>query len=194
MLFLQGKPLPLLLSKILKLNTSRITEAKKLNLCTNCLRIKHTNQCKGQCKKCGKAHNTILHIDDFSKQNIHTKDQIQKGLPQNQNHNLSLNQEHNQNEAQGFVQGQHLCMSNTPEVSDSVTEKYMINTHCSENNCQGHSKSTIMLGTANILIRNNKNNFIHCRALLDGGSQSNFISKDLRKNYNWRQINIHIQL
>ncbi|GJQ73711.1 hypothetical protein Trydic_g17414, partial [Trypoxylus dichotomus] len=44
----------------------RIDEAKKLKLCTNCLRNNHFNRnCKASdCKHCRKRHNSLLHIND----------------------------------------------------------------------------------------------------------------------------------
>ncbi|KAJ8953099.1 hypothetical protein NQ318_013441 [Aromia moschata] len=42
-----------------------MTEARKVNLCINCLRPGHTGlECKlSNCKICGRKHNSLLHID-----------------------------------------------------------------------------------------------------------------------------------
>ncbi|XP_043479886.1 uncharacterized protein LOC122509722 [Leptopilina heterotoma] len=44
----------------------RIEETRKLSLCTNCLRPKHrAKECRsGPCRKCGKKHNSLLHIEE----------------------------------------------------------------------------------------------------------------------------------
>lgn len=53
--------------KLLKLSVpSRLSELKKLKLCTNCLRPGHqTAECRsGGCRKCNGRHNSIIHADD----------------------------------------------------------------------------------------------------------------------------------
>lgn len=52
--------------KLLNLNVQeRIMLIKKENLCFNCLRKGHrVNVCtSSNCRKCGKAHNTLVHLD-----------------------------------------------------------------------------------------------------------------------------------
>lgn len=51
--------------EFLKLNIQdRIKTVKNAALCNNCLRGHKGNECKfGNCKKCGKRHNTLLHIE-----------------------------------------------------------------------------------------------------------------------------------
>ncbi|MGH9701298.1 MAG: DUF1759 domain-containing protein, partial [Candidatus Acidiferrales bacterium] len=140
---------------------NRIKEVNKLNLCNNCLRTKHTDQdiCKGQCKKCGKAHNTLLHVNSSHYDN-------------------SQNQGHSNSNFQGqqtfnTLQDQPL-QSNFVNNSNNSSEN-SINTHCSNQ----FAKTSVLLGTAEIFIKDSTNNFLKCRALLDGGSQSNFITKNL---------------
>lgn len=50
----------------LKLNISdRISEARRLRLCLNCLKLGHsTKECKLQlCRKCNRKHNVLLHLE-----------------------------------------------------------------------------------------------------------------------------------
>jgi hypothetical protein len=53
----------------------------------------------------------------------------------------------------------------------------------------------VLLSTALTYVKNNKNNFHKCRALLDVGSQSNIIKESLAKklNLNLSNNNISIQ-
>lgn len=49
----------------------RLKEAKRLNICFNCLKSDHlASKCKaGTCKKCSHKHNTLLHIENASDAN-----------------------------------------------------------------------------------------------------------------------------
>lgn len=155
---------------------NRIKEVQKLNLCKNCLRLNHANiECTGQCKKCGKAHNTLLHIDNSSRQ----------GSQNNQSpiiNSGSQDQKSQRTDITVVSQGQTPQQSNNAvlqeqdsniELSNNDSEGY-INTHCSQ-----PINTNVLLGTAEIFIKDNKNKYLKCRALLDGGSQSNFITRSL---------------
>lgn len=54
--------------------------------------------------------------------------------------------------------------------------------------------SMIILSTANIYIQDNNKNFVQCRCLLDGGSQSNFITSELVKRLKLRVQNINFPI
>ncbi|VEN60332.1 unnamed protein product [Callosobruchus maculatus] len=114
----------------------RISAAKRLNLCLNCLRSSHpTWRCKlSKCHTCKRAHNTMLHLDDKP------ADSGTADRP-----------------------------TETPESHASVSGVYCGNVL--------KANSHVLLSTTKLYVENVKNNLISCRALLDSGSQSNFITE-----------------
>jgi hypothetical protein len=116
----------------LELNASdRNTQAKRLNLCTNCLRDNHkVANCfsNSKCRTCKGKHHTLLHITQLAQQN-------DESITTN-NHTLPVK---------------------------NVTE-------------------SVLLSTAVILIKNRKNQYVPCRAFLDTGSMSNYITEKLGLN------------
>lgn len=139
----------------LKLNTNeRISEARRLQLCLNCLKKNHiTRECKMQpCKRCGKKHNTLLHIESAPMSEPSTS-----GVKNITNANHTENNIDSLNKAEPVTRPSHeLTLSN----------------HSSNN-------SQILLSTANIKVYDIHGNVFFCRALLDPGSQSNFITSEL---------------
>ena len=90
--FCKGTHLIYPCQKILKFSPEdRLHEIRKLHLCTKCLKSGHmTKDCKGyNCKKCSKAHNTLLHI------NLKTDNQVTHALIDNSNDNNSLGVQNN---------------------------------------------------------------------------------------------------
>ncbi|XP_036141015.1 uncharacterized protein LOC118644996 [Monomorium pharaonis] len=119
----------------------RLTQVKKLKLCTNCLRSNHfSRDCKaGGCKKCSGRHNTLLHFSDS------------KGENERDDHSTA----------------------NTN--SENSVKESAVATHA----LQINNNSYILLATARIVIFDNNGKPHQCRALLDNGSQSNFVTKRL---------------
>lgn len=161
---------------------ARVKEVQKINLCNNCLRKAHTGvECKGQCKKCGsKAHNTLLHIDSSKEQSqikFNKNESLVNSVVQDQNTSLECKQGIN------FVPNTLEPSLKLSMESSSFSEKgaTSISSHCSE-----VIHTSVLLGTAEMLIKTDTGDFIKCRALLDGGSQSNFMTKSLFKK-------LHIQ-
>jgi hypothetical protein len=113
----------------------RLVEVSKNKLCNNCLRTGHNgSQCtlKGSCRSCRKKHNSLLHCDKVTSNNIVTSDIVDKI---NTSSNLSTG-----------MAGQVLLCTAQVEV------------------CCPNSNSTCF-----------------ARALLDTGSQSSFVTQNLRK-------------
>jgi hypothetical protein len=115
----------------LELNApDRNTQAKRLNLCTNCLGDNHkVANCfsNSKCRTCKGKHHTLLHLTQPGQQN-------DEAITTN-NHTLPVK---------------------------NVTE-------------------SVLLSTAVILIKNRKNQYVPCRAFLDTGSMSNYITEKLHK-------------
>lgn len=125
----------------------RISEAKKLKLCINCLRTNHlTENCKAKlCRICNKPHNTLLHIDTEPKINL-------------------------------------------PSTSTSESPAQFQQVSLTSQNL--NKPDQVLLPTANIYIADSKGRLHICRALLDSGSQANFITEDLCNRLSLRRSNL----
>ena len=73
---------------------------------------------------------------------------------------------------------------NPPEVLDTLNTN-----HVTEK-----SNSSVFLATALVLIKSNDGHYEICRALIDSGSQSNFISDSLVRKLNVKQSKTHINI
>ncbi|XP_031330987.1 uncharacterized protein LOC116161684 [Photinus pyralis] len=145
-------------SEFLKLSVpNRWNEVKKLKLCTNCFRSNHfNNECRGSyCRKCNRNHNTVLH------NNSNDRSQADGTSSTAPKENPTLRRD-----TQEFrTQSQTHLVANTTET--------IITTHsfCPE--------KYVILSTATINIKGEMGKLVSCRALLDSGSQSNFITAEL---------------
>ncbi|XP_008179733.1 uncharacterized protein LOC103308325 [Acyrthosiphon pisum] len=120
----------------------RIKKTSELGLCKICLRRHDKKKCLARyCFKCGKPHNTMLHL----------------GPEQ-------------QKTASPVETKKDKDVIETP-VSASSTSS--INAHAAT------STEQVLLTTAIVLAANVNGNMIPCRALLDSGSQTNFITEEL---------------
>ncbi|KAJ8962545.1 hypothetical protein NQ318_000937 [Aromia moschata] len=133
----------------------RMTEARKVNLCINCLRPGHTGlECKlSNCKICGRKHNSLLHID--------TKAPHDASSSQPRPEDKQDNSENIRHTVAG-VAGQAVRHSH---IESSYAEQ-------------------VLLSTAVVRVRDARGNLQKCRALLDSGSQSNFITEGCCKKLN----------
>lgn len=128
----------------------RIEEVKRLRLCLNCLRKNHlVKDCVAQrCKKCGKKHNTILHLESRVNDNSLIQNepkQKQVDLPGPSNTSI----EPLENKSVAFV-------------NHSASYK---------------DNSQTILSSACISVKDSHGKFQKLRVLLDAGSQSNFITQ-----------------
>lgn len=134
---------------------NRLNEAKRLKLCVNCLRPGHfTKDCRSSaCRKCGKGHHTLLHFENSSRPRSKT---------------------------QPFVEENSLNMSSSSQHDPSQTSlvaqsPIVLSSHIDSNNTH------ILLSTALITVFDKNGNPHDCRALLDSGSQSHFLSERMCK-------------
>lgn len=138
--------------------TARVNEIKKLMLCTNCLRSNHfVKDCNAQgCKKCGKKHNTLLHIENDLKTSFEE--------PQN-----------------SFTSsGASTSKANISNlVTSEIEQNVLIESQANLSHVCRRQEQQIILSTALISIFDAHGNPHTCRALLDSGSQPNFITKSL---------------
>lgn len=147
--------------------SQRYTEIKRLRLCTNCLRFGHSNsECQsGTCKLCQKRHNSLLHRSDSHDTNSQS--------PKNKIN--SMDGDHSRkNTSNVNVQNDNLPKQVTG-ANGSQEGNYTITSHCSH----ASKDSFVILSTALVYVYDKNNKPVQCRALLDSGSQSNFVTKEL---------------
>lgn len=169
----------------------RINAIKQLKLCLNCFKNTHSSwECpKPKCSKCQKPHNSILHLD-FN----------------------SLNQKSDVYSAEKNTAGNALAVAVPTVVNQKVTESDVLNaSNCMHNayldqvnsvdtgtnndvSVMGLSVtnkySQVLLSTALIKIKGN-GKIITARALLDSGSQSNFLSQNICNKLNLNKVQIN---
>ncbi|XP_072400429.1 uncharacterized protein [Diabrotica undecimpunctata] len=132
-----------------------------MKLCTNCLRGNHSiEKCastKG-CKYCTRRHNSLLHYSNSRSQTDH------------QQSHINMNQE---SESFGNSMNEHNQV-NTVQINSMQPSSVVLNS-------SANHQSEVLLATAVIHIFDQSGNTFEARALLDSGSQSNFITADLCK-------------
>jgi len=128
----------------------RLATAKVHQLCINCLKAGHyARNCKSsKCRKCAKAHNTLLHTEqvDLSKE-LQAEDSLKKNSEEVVSMHCTRKKEH-----------KNLRQNEIEEVRLKPATQ-------------------VILSTAQVYIRDVKGNRHICRVLLDPGSQSHFITE-----------------
>ncbi|XP_039309076.1 uncharacterized protein LOC105207058 [Solenopsis invicta] len=139
----------------------RNTEIRKKRLCVKCLKRYHGKGCKvSNCKLCNGYHNTLLH-----KSNVSTAEKDQETKPQDASQTKL---------AEGNTvkkQGTTALAADSPVLINHLVMK---------------EPSQVLLSTAIVLIHDSQGNLHKCRALLDNGSHSNFITRKLNNKLKLR--------
>ena len=164
--------------KFLAMNVNdRFQYMKSNKLCGNCLSSKHAvAQCgsKHTCKKCNKTHHTLLHFEKQS--NTQTNDQ----------------QQHSNSVIGSVDIAPFVPYEMTRKVNTCITDQQTFNATSSSQSF--FLKRPQLLSTALIYaIGSNGNKFL-CRALVDSGSDTNFITKECAQklNLNFEKYNIAV--
>lgn len=133
--------------------TERLLAVKRLNLCVNCLRNTHSidNCPQSTCRECGCKHNTLLH--QFS--TIESAHSIASTSNSEKVNTKSIEPKLN------HVNQSHQSSCNVSNYHISSSESY------------------VLLATVVIHILDHTGAPVSCRAILDSGSQSHFISQAL---------------
>lgn len=155
----------------LEINT-RIATARKCNLCLNCLKGNHkTKFCSGQpCSKCGKKHNSLLHIE-FHSTPVSSPNQSRPETATNHNQQSDIVEQ-----ANGFND----TIINSPQTLLANQPNENIN--------------NVILSTVCVLVRDLNGKRHSCRALLDSGSQINFITNELCNRLNLQKFKSNLSI
>ncbi|XP_018314293.1 uncharacterized protein, partial [Mycetomoellerius zeteki] len=130
----------------------RNAEIKRKNLCIKCLKQFHGKGCRASnCRLCKGYHNSLLHR---SKSSMEPSDKETKSSSSSDNSTVSVGQQ--------LIAG---SKSNAASVS--------LSNHATKGSSQ------VLLSTAALLIYDSQGRPHKCRAILDSGSQSNFITRRL---------------
>ncbi|XP_072395256.1 uncharacterized protein [Diabrotica undecimpunctata] len=149
-------------------------------LCRNCLGTKHFSQnCSSQrlCGICKKRHHTLLHND-------HENSSSSSRSFQRQNHATSRNVQNTWSDGEaGPSNSVSLSESQTSQVSNVMTSLSALSI-----------KQDVLLATALVTIYSKHGVPIHARCILDSGSQSSFVSKDLVQKLNLSPYSKRLQI
>ncbi|XP_070163514.1 uncharacterized protein [Polyergus mexicanus] len=137
----------------------RNSEIKRKRLCIKCLKAFHGRNCKApSCKQCKGYHNTLLHIPSSEDSQVSNVKDIRS---KQESKSMSAVANHAQDQPSvGLI-------LSSPSIA--------------VNNCSTQKLPQVLLSTAVILARDDYGALRECRALLDSGSQSNFITKRCSK-------------
>ncbi|XP_071640848.1 uncharacterized protein [Temnothorax longispinosus] len=144
-------------SDLLKMSAlDRQAAVKEKHLCLNCLKTGHyVKICKStNCRKCSKAHNTLLHVESTE-----TKDQAN-----------SSESRKSEDENKPVVMP---CVKNTANYN-TKNGRSILTARVSN-----VPRSYVILATAQIYVRDIDGKRLTCRALLDPGSQSHLVTSKL---------------
>lgn len=139
---------------------TRLDKVKGCKLCYNCLKPFHGKKCTyGSCKKCHKYHNTLLHIDKVADSNASSV---------NPEANTSIAKQNAAPVTAERIDRDASVKDNIQSATNSLSAHYNRN-----------SFLHVLLSTAIIHMRDCSGKLYECRALLDSGSQPNFMSQEL---------------
>lgn len=151
----------------------RAAEIRKFRLCYNCLRSGHmASECRSDgCRKCHGRHNTLLHPERETASTTNVKEEFK-----------NMSSSHKPSE------GVHACLDIEEQTCN---DSLVVATSCS---LPRTPNQVVILSTAVIYVKDSANNFVKCRALLDSGSQMNFMSLSLAKQLNLKTKKINVPI
>lgn len=157
--------------------SQRYQIVKEANLCTNCLSSKHKwSACKSTrvCQKCAAKHHSLIHL-----QRNNDSDQTMNSAPAGLSpHRLPAHSAQNTSPAITCPAHapQPVIASPAPAPHKQGVSYLSADAISYRLSPQQVPNTTVLLGTAFINVYDRYNNSIPCRAIIDMGSQNNFIS------------------
>ncbi|XP_053685762.1 uncharacterized protein LOC128735296 [Sabethes cyaneus] len=176
----------------------RFEFVKQHGLCINCIKGKHQakNCSSGSCKSCFKKHHSMLHLPPLpsasGSQPMITKPSVSSSKPAEANFSQSY-------QVSQFVPNLIATASVSPPVVSSGRTQSSRGITLPSSSCSSDGivysppstsfqsaevttqprQSTVLLSTVVIKVKDADNNYTFARALLDSGSEPNFISENL---------------
>ncbi|XP_011339965.1 uncharacterized protein LOC105280839 [Ooceraea biroi] len=147
-------------SEFLRLSVQeRLAIVKQKQLCINCLKSGHyAKECKAsKCRKCSKVHNTLLHLEGERSSSKKPPDVTPK-------------------KSEETEQVMH-CVQRKDDYLVNGTRKLEVK----QEPPSKESSSQVILATAQVYVRDGQGRRQTCRALLDPGSQSHFVTEELAR-------------
>lgn len=185
-----------------KLSASdRLNTIRKLKACVNCLRLGHTSyDCRGKpCRICRNKHNSLLHLGGNSQRIFNNNSNNIRSQQ-----NISAQENISDATARGSSTAGNASAqsrsSHSKERADVADVQQIVS--CAQNMSNSNntnfagfiSSPFVILSTALVNILNKEGKYVTCRALLDGGSQSNFVSKEMFETLNIDPLNVKIRV
>ncbi|XP_038106731.1 uncharacterized protein LOC119766322 [Culex quinquefasciatus] len=190
----------------------RLELAKKKRLCINCLKGGHmAKECKrGNCRTCAKKHHTLLHLpplkpaaaedDPATSQSctavcsppVATQATISRAV------SLALPSVQSRTSSQTLASFSNSVVSPSPVLTDRIgSEPLQIAPQVAPPFSAQASKpadTTVFLATAVIRVLDVHGRYQQARALLDSGSQSNFVSESLCQKLGLKRRRINLPI
>ncbi|KAJ8958627.1 hypothetical protein NQ318_016352 [Aromia moschata] len=173
-------------SSLLPIN-QRIAEVKQRKLCLNCLKPNHVSwNCKAKmCMKCNKPHNSLIHIENVRSggPSDNSGDTAARASTTTQAAKVPAEREgrrETQVNTQNISAGTRASGEQSESLS-SISHNYVMR----GNTVAVHSDVLLSTVLVNIIINDE---IITARALLDSGSQNNFITERFADKLNVKKI------
>ncbi|RLU19427.1 hypothetical protein DMN91_007984 [Ooceraea biroi] len=160
MFFVSSREESTFCSEFLRLSVQeRLAIVKQKQLCINCLKSGHyAKECKAsKCRKCSKVHNTLLHLEGERSSSKKPPDVTPK-------------------KSEETEQVMH-CVQRKDDYLVNGTRKLEVK----QEPPSKESSSQVILATAQVYVRDGQGRRQTCRALLDPGSQSHFVTEELAR-------------
>ncbi|XP_062703587.1 uncharacterized protein LOC134286039 [Aedes albopictus] len=160
--------------------TERFEATKKNSLCINCLSPSHQmkNCSSGACRVCNQKHHTMLH----QRTNQPSTSQPTQTQPSKSSSSPGSQSSFSPSAQTNHSQSSHASKPSTSSIENQAPTISALSTQCASSSLtkQHHRvPSTVLLSTALVKVFDPSGQSLWARALLDSGSQLNFVSEQL---------------
>ncbi|XP_058456928.1 uncharacterized protein LOC131434280 [Malaya genurostris] len=166
--------------------TQRFDAAKKNALCINCLSPTHVvkNCSSGTCRVCNQKHHTMLHQRTNMSNSQSNQSSVNKPLAVCSQPSSSSTASMKLSPASQTRSPVQSAENQAPTVSALSTNYLSLPSEIE----RGKVPSTVLLSTALVKVFNSCGSFLWARALLDSGSQLNFVSEQLIQKLELKRV------